>query len=102
MGMEGKPQFWIIVVGVLIAAFVLAVLIASAGQSRMRLDAPQYPVHIARYLIATVWLGVVWAILFRAELESRKISLRSLFALVTIQAFGLWLVHITLVGFEAR
>jgi hypothetical protein len=91
-----KSGFWAIVVGVLTSAYVLAALIASTGRSRMQLDAPEFPVHVARHLLAVVWLGVVWAIIFRAEVERGRLSLFSLFVLVTIQAFGFWLVQVTL------
>jgi hypothetical protein len=82
-----KSQFWGIVVVVLLSAYLLAAFVAN--------DPPGIEVDIARHVIAVGWLTVVWAIVFRTELESRKLSLRSLFALVTIQAFGFWLVRIT-------
>jgi hypothetical protein len=91
-----KLDFWVIVAGALILAFVAAGAIAGSGPQRRNYGEPTLQQHIARYTLAAAWLGIVWTIIFRSELERRKLSLRSLFALVAIQAFGLWLVQITL------
>src|SRR5262245_60872586 len=93
-----KSPFWIIVGGSLLLTYVLAALIANSGPPRVGYEPPGNELEVARHLIAVTWLGIVWAIIFRTELESRKLSLRSLFALLTIQAFGFWLVKIAKSG----
>jgi hypothetical protein len=94
-----KPQFWSIVVAVLLTGYLLAAFVIACGPPRARYEPPGIQADIARHLIAVVWLGVVWAIIFRSEVESRRISLRSLFALLTIQGFGFWLARVTSIGF---
>jgi hypothetical protein len=49
----------------------------------------------SRYVIAAAMLSVVWSICFRKQIENRRLSLFAIFALVTIQAAGLWLVRVT-------
>jgi hypothetical protein len=51
--------------------------------------------EVVAHSLAAVFMGAVWAIIFRPELEKRKLSIRSLFVLVTTQAIGLSLVRIT-------
>ena len=92
-----KSHFWPSVVGVLISAYVLAIVVA--GPPQRGYDPPPPRVDVARHVIAVASLAVVWAILFRTDIERRKLSLRSLFVLVTIQAIGFWLVQVTRNGF---
>ena len=42
------------------------------------------------HTVTAMLLTVVWAICFRPQIEKGRVSLLSLFALVTIQAVGAW------------
>jgi hypothetical protein len=91
-----KP-FWIAVCGLLAAACAILYIEASRGWDRTDLMQRVRADHewmIARHLLAAIMLSAVWAICFRPQLETGRLSLFAMFSLVTIQAAGLWLVRI--------
>jgi hypothetical protein len=92
---ERYPEdFWFKIVGALFAAFAFAAAVGSVDGGISRETAA----GVARYSLAAVFMGAAWAVVYRPELEKRKLSIRSLFVLVAMQAFGLWLVRITQYG----
>jgi chromate transport protein ChrA len=72
-------KFWLAIAGLVFA--VLAVLIAQAPTNY--LDVPHPAI---KPISAGVLVSAVWAILFRRQIEQRRISLLAMFILVTLLA----------------
>lgn len=47
---------------------------------------PTVPMLVAKYLVMATLVCVIWAIVFRTQLESRQVRLASLFVLVLMEA----------------
>jgi hypothetical protein len=74
------PRFWSAISLVFVAIYFAALF-------ALRFRVPR---DFAAYPLTAVLLSVVWAIIFRPQLEHGRMSLAAIFALVTMQAVGLW------------
>ena len=80
-------RFWLTIGLVLLAAILVVFAVAPTSYD--------YPPRIvrqtAKFVVASSLVAVVWAILFRKQVEKLRVSLFSLFVLVTLEGFMLGL-----------
>jgi hypothetical protein len=86
----GVKLFWIAVCSVIIATFI-ALYATNRGPYR---GGPLQPWHKpVRYISTGLLVAVVWAILFRSQVASLRISLSAMFVLILLEATYLFAIR---------
>jgi hypothetical protein len=83
-----KP-FWIVIACLIFAALFFATNVRIPLQTQAAVFG-----KLGFYLTSAVLVAIIWAILFRAQVEKFQISIYSMFVLVLLQATMLLAIHI--------
>lgn len=80
-------RFWLTIGMVLLGAILIVFALAPTTYDYP----PRIVQQTGKFIVASSLVAVVWAILFRKQVEKLRVSLFSLFVLVTLEAFMLGL-----------
>jgi hypothetical protein len=76
-------QFWVIVVIAVAALLAAACILLPSG---LRLHQPAIPRVVSGHIVTAMLVVVIWAILFRPQVERFRFSLFSLFVLAAMES----------------
>jgi hypothetical protein len=88
-----KGYFWAVIIGLAFTVPLLPWMLGNPPIGQMHFPLPLSQ-KLPYYFAATILVAVIWAILFRRQIESLRISLRSIFALVLMESALLLAVRI--------
>ena len=82
-------KFWIIIWSVAMATLFVYF------QLPMNVRGVPFPIwaKVVSYSVAATMVGIAWAICFRPQLEKGRVSLLSVFVLVSMQAILAWFIQ---------